>query len=194
MADESSKNSDIKLMEGRAQTISKYNILEVIGKGKPFTVLKEHINNKKEHFSDKFTPLVPNDIFALSDSQDSTENEDKDESPNAVLLKFIENNEEYLNGTSKDVVFPERLEALKVLPLKKIEQIYSEELGIIEKNRKEYGEICFYTNELMFGPLTTEREKNSNPICLNVNERAIPNQNKNKSRDKGHAYIEYFDS
>ena len=46
----------------------------------------------------------------------------------------------------------------------------------------------------MFGPLTTEREKNSNPICFNVNERAIPNQNKNKSRDEGHVYIEYFDS
>ena len=42
-----SKNNDIKLMEGQAQTISKDDILEVIGKGKPFTLLKELINNKK---------------------------------------------------------------------------------------------------------------------------------------------------
>ena len=31
-------------------------------------------------------------IWGLSDSEDSTENEDKDESPNVALLKFIENN------------------------------------------------------------------------------------------------------
>ena len=93
-------------MEGQTQTISKDDILEVIGKGKPFTLLKELINNKKEHLSDKFTPLLPNDIFALSDSEDSSENEDKDESPNAPLLKFIVNNGEYLrkvvDGSSKD--------------------------------------------------------------------------------------------
>ena len=72
-----------------------------------------------------------------------------------------------MDGTSKDVVFSERLEALKVLPSKKIEQIASEELSIIEKNRKEYGELYFYTIELMFGFLTTEREKKkSNPIRL----------------------------
>ena len=74
----------------------------------------------------------------------------------------MENNGEYLkkivDGTSKDVVFSERLEAL-VLPSKKIEQIALEGLSIIEKNRKEYGELYFYANELMFGPLTTEREK-----------------------------------
>ena len=90
-----------------------------------------------------------------------------------ALLKFIENNREYLrkvvDGTSKDVVFSERLEALKVLPSKKIEQIASEELSITEKNRKEYGELYFYTNELRFGTLTTEREKkNSNPIPLSL--------------------------
>ena len=46
--------------------------------------------------SDKFTPLVPNDnIFALSGSEDSTENEDKDDSPNIALLKLIKSIEEY---------------------------------------------------------------------------------------------------
>ena len=110
--------------------------------------------------------MLPNDIFASSDSENSTENEDKDESLNVALLKFIENNGEYLrkvaDGTSKDVVFSDRLEALKVLPSKKIEQIASEELSIIEKNRKKYGELYFYTNKLMFRPLTTKREKNKN--------------------------------
>ena len=33
------------------------------------------------------------------------------------------------------------------------------ELSITKKNTKEYGELSFYTNKLMFGPLTTEREK-----------------------------------
>ena len=47
MADEQSRNNGIKLMEGRAQTISKDDILEVIGKGKPFPILKELVNNKK---------------------------------------------------------------------------------------------------------------------------------------------------
>ena len=47
-----------------------------------------------------------------------------------ALLKFIENNGECLrrkvvDGNSKDVVFSKRLEALKVLPSKKIEQIAS---------------------------------------------------------------------
>ena len=65
MPDEQSKNNDIKLMERRAQTISKNDILEVTGKGNPFTLLKELIHNKKEDFSDKFTPLVPNDVFPL---------------------------------------------------------------------------------------------------------------------------------
>ena len=40
-------------MEGQAQTISKDDILDATGKGKPFTLLKELINNKKEHLSDK---------------------------------------------------------------------------------------------------------------------------------------------
>ena len=163
MAAEQSKNNDIKLMEGQAQTTSKDDNSEVIGKGKPFILLKELINNKKEHLSDNFTPLLPNHIFALSDSGDGTENEDKEESTNVALLKFIENNGEYLrklvDGTSKDVVFSGRLEALKVLPSKKIEQIASDELSLIEKNRKEYAEPYFYTNELIFGPLTTKREK-----------------------------------
>ena len=163
MVDEQSKNNDIKLMEGRVQRISKDEILEVIGKVKPFTLLKDLINKEKEHLSDKFAPLVSNHIFASSDSEDSTENEDEDDSPNAALLKLIESNREYIkkveNGTSKDVVFSERLEALKVLPSKKIEQIASEEFSIIEKNRKEYGELYFYTNELTFGPFTTKCEK-----------------------------------
>ena len=125
MEDEQGKNNDIKLMEGRVQTISKDEILEVIREDKPLTLLKYLINNKKEPLSDKFTPLIPNDIFVLSDSEDSTENEDEDDSPNVVLLKLIERNREYLrkvvDGTSKDVVFSERLEASRVLPSKKIE-------------------------------------------------------------------------
>ena len=63
---------------------------------------------------------MPNSIFVLRDSDNSTENEEKDESPNVALQKFIENNGEYLRkvaeDTTKDVVFSERLEALKVLP------------------------------------------------------------------------------
>ena len=92
----------------------------MIGKDKPFTLLKDLINNKKEHLSDKRTLFVPNDIFALSDSEDSTENEDEDESPNAALLKLTVSNGEhlkkFLDDTSKVIVFPERLEALKVIP------------------------------------------------------------------------------
>ena len=64
-------------------------------------------------------------MFTLSDSANETEVED--DSPSVALLKFIESNGEYLrevvDGTSKDVVFPERLEALKVFSSKKIEQI-----------------------------------------------------------------------
>ena len=86
----------------------------MIGKGKPFTILKELINNYKKHLSDKFTPLLPNNIFALRDFENNTESEDKDETPNVALLKFIQNNGEYLrevvDGTSKDVVFSKRLE------------------------------------------------------------------------------------
>ena len=48
--DEQSKSNDIKLMEGRAQTISKDDILEAIGKGKLFILLKELINNKRTSF------------------------------------------------------------------------------------------------------------------------------------------------
>ena len=68
--------------------------------------------------------------------------------------------------------FAEVLEALKVILSKKIEQIASEELSIIEKNRKEYGELYFYTNKLMFGSLTTECEKvlESYPFKRKVNE------------------------
>ena len=55
--------------------------------------------------------------------------------------------------------FRKRLEALKVLQSKKIEQIASEELSITETNREEYGELNSYTNKWMFGALTTEREK-----------------------------------
>ena len=64
-----------------------------------------------------------------------------------------------MDYTSKDVVFTERLKALKVLPLNKIEQIALEELSLIEKNIEKYGELCFYTDELIFVPLTTRREK-----------------------------------
>ena len=140
MEDEQGKNNDIKLMERRVQTISKDEILEVIREDKPLTLLKYLINNKKEPLSDKFTPLIPNDIFVLSDSEDSTENEDEDDSPNVVLLKFIESNREYLrkvvDGTSKDVVFSERLEASRVLPSKKIEQIASGKIAKIHRKQQ----------------------------------------------------------
>ena len=79
----------------------------------------------------------------------------------------MESNREYfrkvVDGTSKYAVFSERLEALNVLPSEKIE-----ELSVIEKSRKEYGELYFYTNELMFGSLAAECEKVFNLICLNV--------------------------
>lgn len=76
--------NDIKLIEEQVQTISKDEILEVTGKGKPFTLSKDLINNKKEYLSDKFTPLVPNDVFALSKSEDSTKHEGEFGSPNAL--------------------------------------------------------------------------------------------------------------
>ena len=89
-----------------------------------FTLLKYLISNKKENLSDKFTPLVPNDIFVLSDFEESTENEGEDDSSNVALSKFIESNREYLrkfvDGTSKYIIFSERLEALRVLPSKKL--------------------------------------------------------------------------
>ena len=47
----------------------------------------------------------------------------------------------------------------------------------------------------MFGPLTTDCEKafESHPFKLKVkDERVIPNQNKTKSHDEGHVYINYF--
>ena len=80
-----------------------------------------------------------------------------------------------MDGTSKAVAYSENLVALKVLPSKKIEQIASEQLRIIEKNRKEYGELYFCINELMFWPITTEREKKkkeveSFPFNRNVKE------------------------
>ena len=52
--------------------ISRDEILEMIGKSKLFTLLKYLISDKKEHLPDKFTPLLPNDVFALSDSENST--------------------------------------------------------------------------------------------------------------------------
>ena len=120
MEDEQIKNIDIKLMEGRAQTISKDDILEVIGKGKPFILLKELINSKKEHLSDKFTPLVLNDIFAVSDSEDSTENEDKDDTPNVALGKFIENNKEYLRKVADGTrcCFFRKIRGIKSTPVR----------------------------------------------------------------------------
>ena len=46
-----------------------------------------------------------------------------------------------------------------MIPSNKIEQIASEELSITEEIRKEYGELHFYKNELMFGAFATELEK-----------------------------------
>ena len=69
MADEQSKNNNIKLMEGWIQMMSIDEILEVTGKSKLFTLSKYLTSNKKEHLPDKFTPLLPNDVFALSDSE-----------------------------------------------------------------------------------------------------------------------------
>ena len=176
MADKQSKYNNIKLMEGQAQPISKDDILEVIGKATPFTLLEELINNKKEHLSDKFTPLVPNDIFVLSDFEDSTENENKGQSPNVAWLKFIENNREYLrkivDGTSENVLFPERLEALKVPISKKIEQITSEELSINEKKKKKIWWTIFLKKQIDVWPLTIEHEKtiDSYPLKRKVKE------------------------
>ena len=45
----------------------------------------------------------------------------------------------------------------------------------------------------MFGPITTECEKVLETYPFK-SKRAIPNQNKTKSCDEGHVYIEYFDS
>ena len=67
MADEQSKNNDTWV-----QMISRDKIVKVIGKSKLFTLLKYLISGKKEHLSDKFTPLLPNDVFPLSDSENST--------------------------------------------------------------------------------------------------------------------------
>ena len=198
MVDEPSKNNDIKLTEGRVQIISEDEILELIVKVKPFTRLKDLINNKKEHLSDKFTPLVPNDLFALSDSEDSTEYEHEDDSPNVALLKFIESKTEYLrkamNGTSKDVAFSERWKALKLLLSKKIEQFASEELSIIEINRKECVGLYFFTEELMFGPPTRECKKvhDSYPLKRKMKE-PYPIKIKPKAMMK-ESWIEYFDS
>ena len=57
-----------------------------------------------------------------------------------------------------------------MIPPNKIVQIASEELSITEKIRREYGELHFYKNELMFGAFATELEKKkkSNPISLSV--------------------------
>ena len=82
------KNIDIKVMERRIQTI--------IGNGKPSTLSKDFIQKKKEYLFNKFTPFVRNGIFALSDFEDTTKNEDEDDSPNAAFLKFIESNGGYL--------------------------------------------------------------------------------------------------
>ena len=65
-----------------------------------------------------------------------------------------------MDGTSKEDVFFRKIRDIKCTPVKKkIEHIASEELSIIEKIRKEYGELNFYTNKLMSGPLTTICEK-----------------------------------
>ena len=61
-----------------------------------------------------------------------------------------------------------------MIPSNKIEQIASEELSITEKIRKEYGELHFYKNELMFGAFATELEKKkkikSNPFKRKVKD------------------------
>ena len=45
--------------------------------------------------------------------------------------------------------FSEKLEALKVPPSKKTEQIALVELSVIKKNRKKYGEPYFYINKTL---------------------------------------------
>ena len=55
-----------------------------------------------------------------------------------------------------------------MIPSNKIEQIASEELSITEKIRKEYGELYFYKNELMFGTFATELEKKRKNQILSV--------------------------
>ena len=60
-----------------------------------------------------------------------------------------------MDGISKVVVFSKKLEALKVLPSKKIDQICFGGIKCNWENRKEYDEPYFYTSKLMFGSLTT---------------------------------------
>ena len=54
------------------------------------------------------------EVFLDINSEDAIENEDEDDSLNAALLKFIAGNRANLrkdaDGTSKDVVFTERLQ------------------------------------------------------------------------------------
>ena len=59
------------------------------------------------------------------------------------------------------------------------------ELSIIEKNRKEYGELYFYSSKLMFGPLTAISIKilESYPFKLKVKE-PYPNKIKSKAMMK----------
>lgn len=42
-----------------------------------------------------------------------------------------------MEGTSKDVVFSEKIRGIKSSPAKEVEQITSEELSIIETNRED---------------------------------------------------------
>ena len=163
MKNEQIKKNKKELLKGRSIQIAKEMIIETIGKGDPFTLLKDLINERKESTCAGFT-LGPNDIFTSSDSEDAVEYNEKISSPNENLSKFIIENGEYLravvDGSNKDPFeYSDRLKALKVLPTRRIMQIANQELNVIEKNRKEYGELFLYTNELMFGPLTREYEK-----------------------------------
>ena len=92
-----------------------------------------------------------------------------------------------VDGTRKDVgFFSEKLEALKVLQSKKTEQIASVKLSIIKKNRKKYGEFYFYTNESMFGLLTTESENVlESYLCKGKVNKSYPIKIKPKAITKG---------
>ena len=77
--------------KGNGKTYSNNN-----WKWQTFYIIKRFYPKKKEYLFNKFTPFVRNGIFALSDFEDTTKNEDEDDSPNAAFLKFIESNGGYL--------------------------------------------------------------------------------------------------
>ena len=117
MKNEQIKKNKRELLKGRSIQIAKGKIIETIGKGDPFTLLKDLINERKESTCAGLT-LGPNDIFTSSDSEDAVEYNEKISSPDENLIKFIMENGEYLravvDGSNKDPFeYSDRLKALK---------------------------------------------------------------------------------